>query len=370
VAAHQTTPGEAFGGVPAEALGGVPADAVGGVPAEVVGRMLGEAFSRVPGEVVDGLPAALRRLAERCLRADGGMPLAVEPWFLRRRWAAAGGQTFALCGAGGELLAAGAVCPSGDGAIVTGLVDPDARGLGLGGRILDRGLELAAGASTVTVETESLTDEAAALFAARGLRQVFAEDVMRVGLAGDVAGVGLAGDVARVGLGGDVARAGLAADVMRAGLNVSESAGWPSDAVVCEWSAETAGRFHAVYRASFRERPGFPDEPAAEWIAEYAEDEEFRRGWSVLVSVPGLGDVGFVTAALGWIVQVGVAPAGRGRGLGAALIRESLGRMAADGGSEAWLNVNVNNPRAAGLYRRLGFAERGRRARYSNELAS
>jgi ribosomal protein S18 acetylase RimI-like enzyme len=71
-----------------------------------------------------------------------------------------------------------------------------------------------------------------------------------------------------------------------------------------------------------------------------------------------------VTAAVGWIVQVGVMPAVRGRGLGRALITEALSRMAADGEREAWLNVNVDNPGAAQLYRRLGFTDRGRRARY------
>jgi ribosomal protein S18 acetylase RimI-like enzyme len=124
-----------------------------------------------------------------------------------------------------------------------------------------------------------------------------------------------------------------------------------------------AERFHAVYAASFRGRPGFIREPAADWIASHDEDD-FRPDWSVLATVPGLGDAGFITAALGWVVQVGVVPSGRGRGIGAALIRESLSRMAAHGTTEAWLNVNVNNPGAAALYRRLGFVDRGRRARF------
>jgi mycothiol synthase len=83
----------------------------------------------------------------------------------------------------------------------------------------------------------------------------------------------------------------------------------------------------------------------------------------VLASVPGPGDAGFITATVGWIDQVGVAPDARGSGLGAALIGESLARMRADGATEAWLNVNVNNP-ASRLYRRLGFEDRGRRARF------
>ena len=94
------------------------------------------------------------------------------------------------------------------------------------------------------------------------------------------------------------------------------------------------------------------------------DDDDFRPGWSVLASVPGVGDAGFVTAALDWIVQVGVTPAARGRGLGAALVREALGRMQAAGATEAWLDVNVDNP-ARRLYERLGFTDRGRRARFS-----
>ncbi|GIE96973.1 GNAT family N-acetyltransferase [Paractinoplanes rishiriensis] len=300
------------------------------------------------------IPDELVRLAGRCLAADGGLPLAADPGFLRRRWQAPPGETFALRAADGSLLAAGAVSPGPNspiptgsiptgpiptGPIVTGLVDPSARGRGLGARVLDHALSLAeagqAGAplalaeggapAAVVVETESLTDAADQLFTARGLRQFFAEDVMRIDPSSITAPT------------------------------------WPPSTTCSEWSAKTAPRFHAVYAASFRDRPGFPDPPAEEWIADYASDDEFRPGWSLLASTADLGDVGFVAAADGWIVQVGVVPQARGRGIGEALMRESLSRME---GTEAWLTVNVNNPGAAALYRRLGFTDQGRRARY------
>ncbi|GIM96434.1 hypothetical protein Ato02nite_082270 [Paractinoplanes toevensis] len=366
-------------------------------------------------------------LAERCLRADGGMPLAVEPWFLRRRWAVPEGVTFGLRQpVDGRLVAAGAVCPSGDGVIVTGLVDPAVRGRGLGARVLDHGLSLAGG-KPVTVETESLTEAGAALFASRGLVQTFAEDVMRIGLTGPLPATARPGEVDlaegpagsepadRPGVAQSAAQQGgrelagrsgviehldrpSAAEfaARRAGFEpagrpvVAEHAhqpngvepgdrrsgvgpaGWPGGVELFEWSGRTAERFHRVYVGAFRDRPGFSGESAASWIAEHDEDDEFRAAWSVLVADSG-GDVGFVTAAVGWIVQVGVLPRARGRGLGAALVRESLGRMAAAGGTEAWLNVNVNNPGAAALYRGLGFVDRGRRARFQRaaiELAS
>ncbi|MEU4216319.1 N-acetyltransferase [Actinoplanes sp. NPDC026623] len=284
---------------------------------------------RRPGGARDD--ADLITLARRCLELDGGLPLAADPGFLRRRWAAPGIVTVQARDQEGMLVAAGAVRPggAGDGATFTGMVDPAARERGLGAHLLGWGLaEAGRHVGPVTVETESLTDGAEALFAARGLRQVFAEDVMRVDLTA------------------------AAPDPV-----------WPAGTILTGWAEATTGRFHAVYDAAFRERPGFPGSTAEEWIADVTEDDEFRPAWSVLATAPGLGDAGFVTAAVDWIVQVGVVPAARGRGIGGALVAEALRRMRADGGTYAWLDVNVDNS-AVRLYRKLGFEHRGRRARY------
>lgn len=277
----------------------------------------------------DPVPDELVELARRCRGADGGLPIADDPHFLRRRWTSASGEQFGLRQPGGELLAAAATCPTPGGVFVTGLVDPGARGLGFGSRLLDYALTSAAGAGpAVIVETESLTDAAHALFVSRGLRQFFAEDVMRIDPA------------------------------------AAPAASWPAGVGLTGWSAATATRFHAVFEAAFRDRPGFPGTPADEWITENEEDDEFRPAWSLLATVPGLGDAGFVTGGLGWVMQLGVRPEARRRGIGAALVCESLSRMAAAGSTEAWLDVNVDNPGAAALYRRLGFTHEGRRARY------
>jgi mycothiol synthase len=297
------------------------------------------------------VPDDLVELARSCRRADGGLPIADDPRFLRRRWTGPGGERFGLRSADGALLAAAAICPTPSGVIVTGLIAPEARGRGLGSRLLDHALTLAdaaanragvgpavpesiggagaaGGGAPVIVETESLTEAAEALFASRGLRQYFAEDVMCIDPA--------------------------AAPPPR----------WPAGVGLTGWSGATASRFYTVFEAAFRDRPGFPGTPADEWITETEEDEEFRSDWSMLATVPGLGDAGFVIGLIGWIAQVGVLPEARRRGIGAALICESLSRMAADGAAEAWLDVNVDNPGAAALYRRLGFTHEGRRARY------
>ena len=266
-------------------------------------------------------------LAARCLDADGGLPLAADPSFLRRRWLA--GMTVSVREGGGRLVGAGALR---DGSVFVGLVDPTVRGRGIGAALLDWGLDRS---PPVTVETEGLTPAAEKLFASRGLRRVFAEDVMRI-------------DLEQAASDDSVDR-----DIRRRR---------PAGIMLETWSDATAPRFYAVYDASFRERPGFPGWSAADWI-EGVVEEGFRPDWSLLASVPDIGDAGFVTAAAGWIDQIGVVPAARGRGIGAALIGEALTRMRADGETDAWLAVNVDNP-AAALFRRLGFADQGRRARY------
>src|SRR5690349_14906179 len=180
--------------------------------------------------------AELVSLAGRCLAADGGLPLAADPGFLRRRWS--GFRAIQGRDGAGRLVAAGAVRPAAAGVTFCGLVDPDARGQGTGSYLLGWGLAEAAGADQpVTVETESVTAAAEALFAARGLKQVFAEDVMRIDLAPG-----------------------------------APEAGWPVGTQLTTWSAGDAGRFHRVYEAAFRERPGFPGWSADEWIADLTED--------------------------------------------------------------------------------------------------
>jgi mycothiol synthase len=281
-------------------------------------------------------------LAGRCLAVDGGLPLVTSEAFLGRRFAGPGVTARGATDAAGTLVAAAAIRPqagAGDRppgaagvrrAVVTGLVDPVYRGRGVGAALLDWGLAGAGAiADAVTVETEALTEGARELFTRRGLRQTFAEDVRRFDL--------------------------VAAPPPAIAL--------PDGVRVARWSAEVAGRFFAAYEAAFRDRPGFPGWPARQWIDWTSGDEEFRPEWSLLATDPRAGDVGFVTCAEGWIVQVGVRPDQRGRRLGAGLVAEALRRMRAGGRAEALLDVNVDNP-AGALYERLGFAVIGRRARF------
>ena len=118
-----------------------------------------------------------------------------------------------------------------------------------------------------------------------------------------------------------------------------------------------------AYRASFADRPGFADPTAEEWLGELGEDDGYRPDLSLIARGPDGAAVGFVNVIDNWVDQVGVVPGWRGRRVGAYLVARALRGLAADGAREVWLCVNDNNP-AAGLYRRLGFVDAGRRARY------
>jgi mycothiol synthase len=272
---------------------------------------------------------AVAGLARACLGADGGQPFAAREEFVRGYYLSGGGTYAAFDD--GTLVCVSSLRPPdpgrhGDGvaAVTTGLVHPAWRRRGLGGRAFDWA---AAAHPALAAETEALGDGAHALYLCKGLSQVFAEDVMT-----------------------------LDADLRPARA--------PGGVAVSSWGQAGPARFFAVYAAAFGERPGFPGWPRERWIEWISDDEDFRADWTLLATLGG-ADAGFVAAAAGgWITQMGVVPAARGMNIGAWLITEAVRRMRAAGETAITLNVNVNNPHAAALYRRLGFTRAGRRGRY------
>jgi mycothiol synthase len=184
-------------------------------------------------------------------------------------------------------------------------------------------------AHVLQLTTETLTEAAARLFGRHGFTQQFAEDVMRRDLADPPQAVLL-----------------------------------PSGIRFATWAPALADQFFAVYQASFRERPGYPDWSQEEWMAWLeTDDDAFRSELSLLATQDDL-PAGFIVCDERWIVQMGVRPDRRGRGIGSALVIEALKRIRAAGGDHVLLDVNVNNPSAARVYTRLGFERVGRRARY------
>jgi mycothiol synthase len=271
--------------------------------------------------------AAVRELAAACLETDGGLPMLLDDGLLRARLG--GDATTGATDADGRLVAAAAVRTDDDGATTSGLVHPDLRGRGLGTRLMEWATTEAAGRPLV-VQTECSSPAAERLYVKQGLSQSFAELVMRHDLA-DVPHVEPVGDVTVV--------------------------------PVAELDDDGLGDLFAAYAGSFADRPGFADPTQEEWLEDLVDDDEWDRDLSA-VAYDGGVPVAFVNIVENWVDQVGVVPSHRGRRLGAALTSRALATLAERGADGAWLTVEIANP-AAHLYRRLGFTEHGKRARFS-----
>jgi mycothiol synthase len=257
-------------------------------------------------------------------------------------------NTTLLCAVGGDdpehLAAAGWAQVNEGQARLGGKVHPDHRRRGLGTHLL-RWSEQAARAvgapGTLTIRNEVMTDGSATLYAREAYTRDFAEHWMQHDLAGPLPVI-------------------------------------PAPVATEPWTEANADDFFAAYAAAFSTRrgPGTPPPDRAEWIADYADDPDFRPDLSLLARAGDGQPVGFIAAGVlpiadlgqtvGWISQVGSDPVWRGRGVGAALIAAVLAAFQREGFAAVGLHVNVENPGAVQLYERLGFQYRGLRAKYSN----
>jgi len=277
------------------------------------------------GSLEDEDLPALRALAGACLAVDGGLPSFAEDGLLRARLL--GGDTLAAREPDGRIVAAAGVRTGPDGATTSGMVHPGHRGGGLGRELLVWAVDRAAGAP-LTVATETCAADAERLYARHGLRETFAELVMRHPL-----------------------------------VEPPVVAEPPEVGVLPVTHADSRDLF-AAYTGSFADRPGFPDPSRDEWLEELEGEDEWRRDLSLVAFGHDDEPAGFVNVLGAWVDQVGVVPAWRGRGLGAHLVSRVLLGLAAERAPEAWLTVNTDNP-AAELYARLGFEPRGKRARFT-----
>ena len=289
--------------------------------------------------------AGLVELAEACRLADGGLAFLNEPDNLAERYfPEAPGAAIGAFSPDGRLEACATTHLVPDTwtkrVVIVGQVRPAWRGRGIGNYLMR--WSLAQGAALyaadpvdrqlLQVATESLTDEASDLYQAHGFEAVMEELIMWRDLQ----------------------------------LPLPEQT-LPPDVTVMSWRPDLAIQFYQAYQASFRDRPGFPGWSAAEWIDWTQDDENARPEWSLLARV-GETPVGFLTAAIeppgGFVVQVGVVPEQRRRGLGTALMVESMRRMRTAGEKAVQLTVNINNPGAVQAYVKLRFVAVGRRARF------
>lgn len=287
--------------------------------------------------------AAIAALATACLAADGGLPWGATEAYVREHYLPAPpGASIGAFQVDGPPVACAAVQPAHTPeeyrATIVGLVHPTYRRRGLGTFLLrwssaQAGRLLAACPAdrlhVLQLTTESLTEAGERFLERHGFAQQSAAYVMRRDLKTPLSDIPL-----------------------------------PNGIRFATWAPALAGEFYAVSQAAFREFPSLPDRNLEEWVAWLGPDEDdFRPEMSLLAYCDDL-PVGVIVCGDRWIATIGVRPEWRERGVGSALMIEALRRFQAAGDDHVLLGVNVNNPRAARVYARLGFVRVGRRAHY------
>lgn len=288
---------------------------------------------------------SLAALAEECWQTDGGLQLLIEPENLKGNIFLEGPRV-SLGGFDAQGHLAAAVTLHLLGGVgkrrgrTIGYIRPDLRGKGLG-TYLEHWSEAQARALTpagengelrLQITAESFTEPSRQFYLSRGYVSTMDELVMQRDLTQPLA-----------------------------------DHSFPPDVSLATWGQDNAAQFFEAYENAFRARPGFPGYSAQEWISDYMENESLRWDWSLLALA---GDVpaGFVCCSTerpgAYLIQVGVVPEQRRRGLASALMAESMRRMQADGTAAVELTVHVNNPGAIQCYEELGYFTVGRRARF------
>ena len=119
------------------------------------------------------------------------------------------------------------------------------------------------------------------------------------------------------------------------------------------WDVARSREVLAMSDAAFRDHWGHVDRTPEMWDARVTA-HRFRPEWSVLAwEATGSPE--------GYTDELSVAASHRGRGIGSALLRESMRRFAASGMESAALGVDKANASGAlGLYEALGYQQRGR----------
>ena len=288
---------------------------------------------------------ALVELAHTCFLVDGGLHFLFEPdEIISRFFPDEPGIAIGALNADGQLVACNSVTISGDSSTqrvtIVGHVRPDMRGRGVGTYLMRWSqaqaesllADFPAVQRVLQIQTESLAEKASRLYEVHGFMQEMEQLVMRRYL----------------------------------DLPLPNRA-LPSEVTITNWQSDLTDQFFQAYDAAFRERPGFPGyKKVDEWVDSWTTDR-FQSDWSMLAHA---GDVslGFLMATSnpphGFVMQVGVVPSARRRGICSALMCEAMRRMQDAGAESAQLTVNVNNPGAIRTYVDLGFETIGRRARY------
>ena len=135
---------------------------------------------------------------------------------------------------------------------------------------------------------------------------------------------------------------------------------WPEGVTITDLAgADLAAVHRLIYvDAGWADVPGHPDRPFEQWREIFVTDKEAPeqqvlawRGDRLVGASMGR----IFSDGAGWVAQLAVARAERGRGLGRALLLESLRRRVAAGAVLLGLSVEAANRSAIGLYLDVGL---------------
>lgn len=109
----------------------------------------------------------------------------------------------------------------------------------------------------------------------------------------------------------------------------------------------------------------FSDESWSEKDFETSLTDPTRHFWVAKEGEVLLGFCGLSQSfEQGDILNIGVEPAARGKGIGSALLQAAVDQFRADGGRELFLEVRASNAPAKALYEKFGFRQIGVRRGY------
>ena len=130
---------------------------------------------------------------------------------------------------------------------------------------------------------------------------------------------------------------------------------------------------HALIQDAFAAHWEFRPEPLDDWLRGRTSRGDFHPAlWQVAEAggEPAGAALCFGDRELGWVLELGVLPRHRGRGLGVALLRSGFRALAARGHTRVGLEVDAENETGATrLYERAGMRVTRRYATYEKELA-
>lgn len=129
---------------------------------------------------------------------------------------------------------------------------------------------------------------------------------------------------------------------------------WPAGVALRSFTIDDAEQLHSLLAHAYRHGGGSVTDLAT-WIASMTGDEEYDPRLWTLAQNDGLLIGSALCWTSGFVKDLVVHEAWRGRGLGEALMRHALEIFAARGAPAVELKVHADNASAIRLYERVGM---------------